>query len=198
VLSTVIVTFVPQHASKAVGVSKVQPVPHSSVRGPLQLITGGFVSIIVTTCVQNEEFEQQSVACHVKVIVALQGKLPFVIALNKETRTAEQQLSVAVGGVGVQPPPGKPLAFLQTTTWLVHVITGGVVSTMDTKFVQNELFAQQSVAFQIAVTKSKQLPVPVLPPFVVTLTRLMVTFVQQHASIAVGGIRLHAVPHWTV
>src|SRR3954465_14997767 len=57
VLSTVIVTFVPQHASKAVGVSNVQPVPHSSVRGPLQLITGGFVSIIVTTCVQNEEFE---------------------------------------------------------------------------------------------------------------------------------------------
>ena len=72
-LRTLIVTFVPQHASKAVGVSNVQPVPHSSVLGPLQLIIGGFVSISVTICVQNEEFEQQSVAFHVSVMFALHG-----------------------------------------------------------------------------------------------------------------------------
>ena len=193
-LRTLIVTFVPQHASNAVGVSNVQPVPHSSVLGPLQLIIGGFVSISVTICVQNEEFEQQSVACHVSVMFALQGKFPFVIALNSDTTTVEQQLSVAVGGVGVHPPPGNPLALTHTATWFVQKITGGIVSTMETKFVHNELFAQQSVACQTAVTNSEQVPAP----FVVSLTRLIVTFVPQHASIAVGRLRFHAVPHCTV
>ena len=74
------VTFVPQHASNAVGVSNVQPVPHSSVRGPLQLMFGGFVSISVTTCVQNAELEQQSVACHVSVMFAA---APYVLEFLK-------------------------------------------------------------------------------------------------------------------
>ena len=127
VLTTLIVTFVPQHESNAVGVSNVQPVPHSSVRGPAQLMVGGLVSTKVMISLQNEEFEQQSVAFQVSVILALHGKLPLVTALKRVTRTVPQQLSNAGGGTGVHGFP--PAVLPHMTTWLVHKITGGVVST---------------------------------------------------------------------
>jgi hypothetical protein len=108
VLRTVTVTFVPQHESKAVGGSKVQLVPHSSVRAGPQRMVGGLVSTSVTTSVQKDEFEQQSVACQFRVIVALHGNEPFVIAFTSETVTVPQQASTALGGFGTHPPPGVP------------------------------------------------------------------------------------------
>jgi hypothetical protein len=110
VFRTVMVMLVPQQASKAVGVSKVQPVPHSTCLGPAQLTTGGFVSMMVTTSVQKAVLEQQSTACQVRVTVPLQGTAPLVTALTNETVALPlQQTAVAVGDVGCQPPPGKPL-----------------------------------------------------------------------------------------
>src|SRR5256885_6676236 len=103
------VIFVPQQASKAVGVSNVQPVPHSTVLGPAQLTMGGLVSVMVMISVQKAELEQQSVAFQVKVMISLQGTEPLVTALKMVTLTAAQQASTAVGGVSTQ-PPGVPAA----------------------------------------------------------------------------------------
>ena len=128
VLSTVIVTFVPQQPSNATGGSNVQPMPHASVRATPQVMVGGFVSVSVTTSLQKDEFEQQSVAFQFSVMMALHGNEPLVTALTSDTATVPQQASTADGGIGVQPPPGVP-ADPQATNWLLlHVMTGGIVS----------------------------------------------------------------------
>jgi len=110
-LRTVMVTLLPQQASKAVGVSKVHPEPHSTVLGPAQVTTGGFVSMMLTVSVQKAAFEQQSTAFQFKVMIWLHGTIPLVTALTSETVTLEpQHASKANGGVGCQ-PPGVPAAF---------------------------------------------------------------------------------------
>ena len=48
VLRIVSVRFVPQHASRAVGSSKFQDAPHSTVLLVAHVSTGGVVSVIVT------------------------------------------------------------------------------------------------------------------------------------------------------
>src|SRR5258707_3289837 len=107
-LRTVIVTLVPQQSSMAVGVSKVHPEPHSTVLGPAQMTTGGLVSMMLTVSVQSAALLQQSVACHVRVMIWLQGMDPLVTALTSETITALQHASNAAGGTGVQPTPLGP------------------------------------------------------------------------------------------
>src|SRR6185503_4953075 len=64
-LSMVIVTLVPQQASKATGMSKAQGEPHSTVWFVPQVSTGGVVSIMVTTSVQVAVLVQQSWASQV-------------------------------------------------------------------------------------------------------------------------------------
>jgi hypothetical protein len=64
---TVMVTFVSQQASTAVGKSKVQPEPHSTFLLGEQVITGGLVSVIMTVSTHTAKFVQQSVACQVFV-----------------------------------------------------------------------------------------------------------------------------------
>src|SRR5262245_61120607 len=104
-LSTVRVTFVPQQRSNVFGVSNVQPEPHSSVLGPLQIRIGGLVSVMVMVSVQYATLVQQSTARQVTVMISLQGTEPLVMALNTETVTLlPQQASKAVGGVGCHPP----------------------------------------------------------------------------------------------
>ncbi|HND44411.1 MAG TPA: hypothetical protein PKX51_18960, partial [Cyclobacteriaceae bacterium] len=124
-LNTVSVTFVPQHASKAVGGSKAQALPHSTNLFDAQVMTGGLVSVMVTTSVQNELLVQQSVACHVSVMISLQGIEPLVMALKSETVTfVPQQASKAGGGTGIQPGSAP-----HWKVWLLlQVMTGGVVS----------------------------------------------------------------------
>jgi hypothetical protein len=46
---TVMVTLLPQQASKAVGASNVHAVPHWTVLFGAQVATGGLVSVTVTT-----------------------------------------------------------------------------------------------------------------------------------------------------
>src|SRR5437879_1913814 len=67
VLTTLIVTFVPQQASRAVGVSKVQGVPHSTTLFDGQLMTGGVVSDTVMVWLQVLVLPQQSVANQTRV-----------------------------------------------------------------------------------------------------------------------------------
>lgn len=61
VLRTVIVMFVPQQASMAVGGVKDQAEPQFTVMLLAQVITGGWVSTSMTRWLQKVEFEQQSV-----------------------------------------------------------------------------------------------------------------------------------------
>jgi hypothetical protein len=68
-LATVIVMFVPQQSSIAVGVSKVQPEPHSTAFGPAQVTIGGFVSMMLTVSVQKAALVQQSTAFQVSVMI---------------------------------------------------------------------------------------------------------------------------------
>ena len=63
-----IVKLVPQQASTALGGSKLQVEPHSTVLLVAQVNTGGVVSTTVTVWLQVALFEQQSVACQVRVI----------------------------------------------------------------------------------------------------------------------------------
>ena len=67
VLITVTVTFVPQHASEAVGGSKVHVLPHCTVLFDAQISTGGVMSATKTVATQVDVFVQQSVAFHVLV-----------------------------------------------------------------------------------------------------------------------------------
>ena len=61
VFKTVIVTFVPQQASTALGGSKLQAKPHSTVLLDLQVITGGVVSGVTVTVPEAEELPTLSV-----------------------------------------------------------------------------------------------------------------------------------------
>ena len=65
--TTVMITLVPQQASKALGGSKLQLLPHSTVLLVAQLSTGGVVSRTVTAWLQVALLVQQSVACQVRV-----------------------------------------------------------------------------------------------------------------------------------
>src|SRR5258708_5851397 len=100
---TAIVMLLPQQASKAVGVSKVHPVPHSTTLGPAQVTTGGLVSMTLTVFVQKGALEQQSTAFQVTVMILLHGTTPLVTMLTSDTVTlVPQQASTAEGGVGCQ------------------------------------------------------------------------------------------------
>src|SRR5437867_85193 len=68
VLRIVMVTLVPQQASAAVGGSKPQGVPHSTVLLVAQVITGGVVSTTRTSCVQVMRLSQQSLASQMREI----------------------------------------------------------------------------------------------------------------------------------
>src|SRR6266403_2096277 len=64
--STLIVKLVPQQRSTALGGSKLQAAPHSTVLLVAQVNTGGVVSTMVTVWLQVALFEQQSVACQIR------------------------------------------------------------------------------------------------------------------------------------
>src|SRR5579885_3000725 len=80
VLVTTIVTLAPLHASVAVGASKLQVVPHSTVLLAAQLSTGGVVSMTVTAWPHTMWPPQASVASQVLVMTVPTEPTPvFVI-----------------------------------------------------------------------------------------------------------------------
>ena len=69
-----IVTFVPQQASSAVGLSNDHESPHSTTLLVAQVMTGGVVSTTVTVWLQlPTTVPKQLVICHAAVYTFLQG-----------------------------------------------------------------------------------------------------------------------------
>jgi hypothetical protein len=136
-------TLVPQHASKAVGGSSDHVVlPHCTVWLLAQVMTGGVVSMTVTVWLHVAELLQQSVACHVRVMIKGQILPALVIVLRTVIVTLLQQASTAVGGVNAQAEPHC------TVMLLAQFITGGWVSCSTTRWLQTVEFEQQSVISQ--------------------------------------------------
>src|SRR5205809_432201 len=98
-------------------------------------------------------------------------------------------LSVAVGTSKVQPVPCSTVLFV-----LLHVITGAVVSTTVTLWLQRAKLPQASVACQVRVA-SKVVP---QCPLVFVIVLIIVIVLLPLLSVAVGGSKVQAVPCSTV
>ena len=98
---------------------------------------------------------------------------------------ARQQASDAVGTPNVQPAPGA------TEKLGGQLIVGGIVSVIVTVCVQMTELPQQSEMSHWRVVVCVQ----GVPNGGVVNCTMMVTFVPQHASNAVGASNVHAVPH---
>src|SRR5438477_3273206 len=117
---TIVIVLVPL-TSLAVGASKIQEVPNSTVLLVLlQVITGAVVSVTITVWLQRLKFPQGSVACHVRVAsnVAPQCPLVLVTVLTMVMTMFVLLMSVAVGALKVQAAPNSTvlLVLLQLIT----------------------------------------------------------------------------------
>src|SRR5712664_1879732 len=141
----------------AVGASKVQAVPNSTVLFVLlQVITGAVVSTTVTFWLQEALLPQASVACHTRVASKVVPQWPAVlVTVLTIVIVLVPPLSDAVGGSKVQGMPISTVLFV-----LLQAITGAVVSTTVTFWLQEALLPQASVACQIRVASKvpSQLP----------------------------------------
>src|SRR5258706_331219 len=140
--------------SVAVGASNVQAVPNSTVLFVLlQVITGTVVSTTVTFWLQEALLPQASVAIHTRVASKVVPQWPAVfVTVLTIVIVLVPLLSVAVGASKVQGVPISIVLFV-----LLQVITGAVVSTTVTFWLQEALLPQASVACQVRVA-SKVLP----------------------------------------
>src|SRR5712671_3651060 len=115
-------------------------------------MTGTVVSTIITFWLQEALLPQASVAAQVRVAsnVLPQWPLTFVTVLTIVITLLP--LSVAVGASNVHGVPNSMVLFV-----LLQVITGAVVSTIVTFWLQEALLPQASVACQVRVA-SKVVP----------------------------------------
>src|SRR4029077_11288960 len=153
VLNTVMVTLLPL-LSVAVGASKLQAAPCSTVLLVLlHVITGAVVSTIVPFWVQVLLLPQASVACQVRVASKVLPQWPVtLVTVLRIVIVALPLLSVAVGASKVQGAPCSTVLLV-----LLHVMTGAVVSTTRTFWLQELVLPHASVACQVRVA-SKVLP----------------------------------------
>ena len=145
---TIVIVLVP-FTSLAVGASKIQEVPNSTVLLVLlQVITGAVVSVTITVWLQRLKFPQGSVACHVRVAsnVAPQCPLVLVTVLTMVMAMFVPLMSLAVGALKVQAAPNSTVLLV-----LLQLITGAVVSTMRTIWLHRLKLPQTSVACQVRV-----------------------------------------------
>src|SRR5258706_660566 len=98
-------------------------------------------------------------------------------------------LSVAVGASNVQAVPNSTVLFV-----LLQVITGTVVSTTVTFWLQEALLPQPSVAIHTRVASKV---VPQWPAAFVTVLTIVIVLVPL-LSVAVGGSNVQAAPNSTV
>src|SRR5262249_15499150 len=103
-----------QQLSVAVGLSKSQTEPHSTILFRAQVRTGGVVSTTVTTWLQLAMFPTQSVINHVCVINC--GQLPLVTVFTTAMLTVGQQGDEAIGESNVQPEPHSTVLFVGQVT----------------------------------------------------------------------------------
>src|SRR5438876_505756 len=119
--------------SVAVGASKVQAVPCSTLLLVLlQVIAGAVVSAIVTFWLQVLLLPQASLACQVRVASKVVPQWPVVlVTVLRIVMVLLPLLSVAVGASKVQAVPCSTLLLV-----LVQAITGAVVSAIVTFWLQ--------------------------------------------------------------
>src|SRR5882724_4854893 len=183
---TIVIVLVPL-LSVAVGASKVQAVPSSIVLLVLlQVITGAVVSTIVTFWLQEALLPQASVACQARVASKVVPQWPAVlVTVLTIVIVLVPLLSVAVGVSNVQAVPNSIVLFV-----LLQVITGAVVSTTVTFWLQEALLPQASVACQIRVASKV---VPQWPAVLVTVLTIVIVLVPL-LSVAVGASKVQALP----
>src|SRR5258705_12679347 len=140
--------------SVAVGTSNVHAAPCSTVLLVLlHVITGAVVSTTVTIWLQELLLPQASVACQVRVASKVQiRRAARLVRVLRIVIVALLLLSVAVGASNVQAAPCSTVLLV-----LLHVMTGAVVSTTVTFWLQELLLPQASAACQVRVA-SKVLP----------------------------------------
>src|SRR5947207_989536 len=124
VLVTTTVTLPLPQESLAVGLSKVQGVPHATTLLLAQVIVGGVLSTIVTTCVHVVLLPHASVTLHTRVATNVwpQVKLVNVLTMPRFRFGAGVQLSDIIGTVKSQDKPHSRNSFCP------QLIVGGVVS----------------------------------------------------------------------
>src|SRR5436190_1031896 len=140
--------------SLAVGASNVHAVPCSTVLLVLlQVMTGAVVSTMVTFWLQVLLLPQASVADQVRVASNVVPQWPVtLVRVPRTVMVLLPLLSVAVGASKVQAAPCSTILLV-----LLQVITGAVVSTMVTFWLQVLLLPQASVAAHVRVA-SKVVP----------------------------------------
>src|SRR5262245_9068668 len=101
VVRTVMITLVPVQPSTAVGGSKLQIEPHSTVLLVAQVMAGAIVSTWVTIWVHVLLLEQASVACQTRVATKLFPQVTFVEVLRivRVIWPGLLQLSLRIGTV---------------------------------------------------------------------------------------------------
>src|SRR5882724_8632722 len=174
--------------SVAVGVSKVQGVPNSTVLFVLlQVITGAVVSTTVTCWLQEALLPQASIAIQTRVAskVVPQWSAMLVTVLTILI-VLVPLLSVAVGRSKVQAVPNSTVLLV-----LLQVITGAVVSTTVTCWLQEALLPQASIAIQTRVASKV---VPQWSAMLVTVLTILIVLVPL-LSVAVGRSKVQAVPN---
>src|ERR1039458_4899140 len=78
------------------------------------------------------------------------------------------------------------------TALVGQLMTGGVVSTTVTVWLQVLVFPQASMTSQVWVMTCGQ------TPLVTVLATVLTTFEPLQASVTIGALKLHSVPHCTV
>src|SRR6266404_792221 len=186
-----IVMVAPPLLSVAVGTSKVQAAPCSTVLLVLlHVMTGAVVSTTVTLWLQELLLPQASVACQVRVASKVLPQCPVtLVTVLRIVIVALPLLSVALGASKVQGAPCSTVLLV-----LLHVMTGAVVSTTVTFWLQELLLPQASVACQVRVA-SKVLPQ--WPVMLVTVLRTVMMALPL-LSVAVGASNVQAAPCSTV
>src|SRR5216683_2970010 len=173
--------------SVAVGASKLQALPISTVLLVLlQVITGAVVSTTVTFWLQEALLPQRSVACQVRVASKVVPQWPAVlVTVLTIVILLVPLLSVAVGASKVQALPSSIVLLV-----LLQVITGAVVSTTVTFWLQEALLPQASVACHVRVASN------VLPQWLAVLVTVLtiVIVLLPLLSVAVGASKVQAAP----
>src|SRR5437667_743556 len=114
-------------ASLAVGASKVQALPHSTVLLGTQAMVGGVWSSTVTVWLHSAVLPQASVARHVRVASKVLPQWPVrLVTVLTMLMVTLPQASLAVGG-------SKDQAVLHSTVLLgTHVVVGGLGTSIET------------------------------------------------------------------
>src|SRR5438552_4122544 len=133
--------------SLALGASKLQAVPNSTVLLALQVIAGAVVSATITVWLHRLKLPQASVACQVRVAskVLPQWPLVLVTVVTIAMVMLVPPRSLAVGESNVQAVP------ISTVLALPQLMTGPVVSSTLTFWLHCALLPQGSVTAQVRV-----------------------------------------------